>query len=113
MSTPNANLPEMPQNSFQPSVPFNGAMQILDALVPLAVESMALTAPPATVAADLGKRWIPATGATGAWAGQAGKVALCVGANLWVFIDPPPYITAYNIAEDADYRNMAGTWTAM
>lgn len=113
MSTPNANLPEMPQNSFQPSVPFNQAMQTIDALLPLAVESMALTAPPSTGTGDAGKRWIPAAGATGAWAGKAGQVALCTGVGLWVFILPPPYIVAYNIADGIEYRNMAGTWTAV
>lgn len=113
MSTPNVNLPDMPSDSFQPSVPFNEAMQTIDALLPLAVQSMALTAPPATVAGDAGKRWIPATGATGAWSGHVGDVALCTGADLWVFIEPPPYIVAYNIATGTEFRNIAGTWTAV
>lgn len=111
MSTPNVNLPEMPSDSFQPSVPFNQAMQTIDALLPLAVQSMALTAPPATVAGDAGKRWIPASGATGAWAGHAGDVALCVGAGLWVFIEPPPYIQAYDIATSTEKRYVGGVWT--
>lgn len=110
MSTPNANLPEMPQNSFQPSVPFNEAMQTIDALLPLAVQSMALTTPPATVAGDAGKRWIPATGATGAWSGHVGDVALCTGAGLWVFIEPPPYIQAYDIATSTEKRYVGGSW---
>ena len=114
MSTPNVDLPEMPEGTFEPSSPFNLAMQIIDALLPLAVESMALTAPPATVAGDAGKRWIPAAGATGAWSGHAGTVAVCTGANLWgLFIDPPPYIVAYNIATGDEYRNMSGTWTVI
>lgn len=110
MTTPNLNLPEIAQNSFNLAPAYNSSMQIVDALFPLVVQSMTVTAPPATVLGDVGKRWIPATGATGAWAGQAGKVALCVGVNLWAFVTPPPYIKARNLADNLEYQYAGGTW---
>lgn len=111
MTTPNIDLPEMPSTSFNPSVPFNESMQIVDALVPLVVQSMALTTPPTTtVPTDAGKRWIPATGATGAWSDKAGMIALCVGADLWAFLDPAPYIPAYNIAMGVWYSYRDSAW---
>lgn len=113
MTTPNLNLPEIAQNSFNLAPAYNSSMQIVDALFPLVVQSMTVTAPPATVLGDVGKRWIPATGATGAWAGQAGKVALCVGVNLWAFIAPPQYITAKNLADGSTYQYVTTTWTAI
>ena len=113
MTTPNESLPELPQNSAQISTTFNAAMQRIDALMSLAVQSMSLTAPPATTSPDVGKCWIPATGATGAWNGQAGKIALCVGVNLWVFLTPRPFKKLYNIANGNEYRYIGTAWTAV
>ena len=112
MSTPNANLPQMPAASFQPSIPYNEAMQIIDALLPLAVQTTTAT-PPTTVLGDVGKRWIIGSSATGDWTGHDGKIALCSAPELWVIIEPPNYIKAYRIDNDTEYRNMSGTWTAL
>lgn len=111
MPTPNAKLPTVPNGQTNLSQSFNEAMQILDALTPLAVQAMNETDPPSTSAGDAGKRWIPATGATGAWAGQAGRVALCTAPDVWAFIDPPPYIVAFNIDDGDEYRYVEGVWT--
>lgn len=111
MSTPNLNLPEMPQNSMQPSVPFNASMQILDALTQLVPLDKDLTAPPVTVAGDVGKTWIVGPAATGAWAGKAGQIAICTGATLWAFSVPKAGWRAYVQDEAKDYRYLAGLWT--
>lgn len=110
MSTPNLNLPEMPANSFQPSVPYNESMQILDALVQLVPQDKDLAVPPTTVAGDAGKTWLVAASPTGAWAGQANNVAICTGAGLWAFVAPKAGWRAYVQDEGADYRFLAGAW---
>lgn len=111
MATPNLNLPTVPNGTTNTSAAYNEAMQIIDALTPLAVQDKDLAAPPTTVGGDVGKRWIIAASPTGAWAGQAGKIALCTAPDVWAFIAPPPYIVAYVIDEAAEYRNLGGTWT--
>jgi hypothetical protein len=110
MSTPNLGLELVPANSLQPSIPLNDALQVIDALLQLAVEDKDLTAPPATVESDSGKRWIVPTAATGAWAGKTGQIALCTGAGLWRFIEARTGFRAFVIDEGADYRFVAGTW---
>lgn len=112
MATPNLGLPTAPNGQTNVSIAFNDAMQMIDALLPLVVQDKDLAAPPVTVLGDVGKRWIIAAAPTGAWLGQVGKVALCTDANVWVFIDPPPYIRAYVIDEAAEYRRGAtAVWT--
>lgn len=111
MSTPNLGLELIPSNSLQPSVAINDALQLLDALVQLAVESRTLTVPPATTEPDIGKRWIVGAAATGAWAGHDGEIALCTGADLWRFIEPREGFEAWVIDEEEKYRYTSGDWT--
>lgn len=111
MSTPNLGLETVPANSLQPSVPINDSLQLLDALVQLAVEDKDLSAPPTTVAADAGKRWIIGAGATGAWAGHDDEIALCTGAGLWRFIPPREGFRAWVIDELEDYRYTSSAWS--
>lgn len=114
MATPNLKLPNTPPGATDISVAYNEAVQTIDALVPLVVQSMALTAPPSTLASDVGKRWIVAAAATGAWAGQSGKVALCTGADTWRFIEAPLWHYARDLGSATDYRQTAvGTWTVV
>lgn len=113
MPTPNLGLPLAPNGSNNITLAYNQLAQIVDAFLPLAVQSMALAAPPVTVEADIGKRWIIGASPTGAWAGAAGKVALCTGPNVWTILTPPQYIRAYVIPLNAEYRNNALVWTAV
>lgn len=113
MTTPNLDLPQMPQNTLQPSSDFNLAMQALDALVQLVPLDKDLTAPPTTIAGDAGKTWIVGPSATGAWSGHDDKIALCTGANLWAFYEPKAGWRAYLQDEDLDYRFVTGAWTAI
>lgn len=110
MNTPNLDLPLMPEGTFQPWTPFNDAMTILDAVAQLVPEDKDLAAPPATVAGDVGKTWIVAASPTGAWAGKAGQVAVCVGATLWKFVQPRAGWRAYVKDESADYRYSGSAW---
>lgn len=112
MSTPNLGMPNVPTGTLEPSVPLNDALQLLDAVVQLAVEDKDLTAPPTTVSGDAGKRWIVGGSATGAWSGHDGEIALCTGAVLWRFIAPKEGWRAVVIDEPDDplYRYSGSAW---
>jgi hypothetical protein len=90
--TPNLALPYLDAAQAQKHVTHNEALRLLDALVMLAVADRDLTAPPASPAD--GVRYIVATGATGAWAGQAGKIAARQD-GAWTFIAPRAGHLAY------------------
>ncbi|MCK0151955.1 DUF2793 domain-containing protein [Marivita sp. S6314] len=79
------SLPYIQPAQAQKHVTHNEALQMLDALVQLSVESRALTAPPSTPAD--GARYIVAAGATGDWAGQEFAIALNAGGG-WLFLTP-------------------------
>ena len=105
--TPNLLIQDVPANSLQPSVPVNGALRVLDALVQPAIQTT-LSTPPVTTAADAGKRWIIGALSSGEWAGRSG-IALCVGANLWQYLIPSEGWTAYDRGDDVwrDYDGAA------
>ncbi|MBT9158796.1 MAG: hypothetical protein DDT26_00043 [Dehalococcoidia bacterium] len=109
-TTPNLGLAQMPQNLTQPSVPYNDAMQVLDALAQLTPLDKDLNVPPVTVATDVGKTWLVASAPTGAWAGQSGRIALCVGAGLWRFIAPKRGWRAFVLDENAGYWYNGTVW---
>lgn len=112
MPTPNIGLPTVPQGTTNISQAFNDAMQLLDALNPLAVQNRTTAVPPVTVAGDHGKRWLVASGASGAWAGKVGQVALCVGPELWRFIPPRAGMRAWSEADAAFYHYNGSAWVA-
>ena len=109
-TTPNLNLELVPSNSLQPWVAVNDALQLLDALVQLTVESRTLTAPPATVSGDVGKRWIVAASATGDWAGHDDDIALCTAAGLWRFITPREGFEGWDAGAGERVRYESGAW---
>lgn len=77
-------LPYIQPAQAQKHVTHNEALRVLDAIVQLSVQSAGDT-PPATPA--VGDRHIVGTGATGAWAGQAGSIAVREAAS-WLFQVP-------------------------
>lgn len=113
MPTPNIGLPVAPGGATDLSVAFNSAMQIIDALTPLVVQDKDLNAPPTTLSGDAGDRWIIGPIPTGAWSGHANEIALCTAADVWQFIVPPPYVTAYVIDEAIDYRYSGTAWAPL
>lgn len=77
-------LPFIQPAQAQKHVTHNEALQVLDALVQLRVQAFAATTPPASPAA--GEVFDVGSGATGAWAGQTGRLALWDGTG-WVFLE--------------------------
>ena len=85
MTTPNLALPLLAAAQAQKHVTVNEALARLDGLVQLVVRDRGLASPP--VSPSEGERYIVAAGATGAWAGWDGDVALFTG-GAWVRMPP-------------------------
>ena len=83
--SPNLQLPYIMAAQAQKHVTHNEAIRTLDALVQLAVLSRTLPQPPA--APVNGQRYIVAAAATGAWAGQSGKIAAFQD-GAWSLLSP-------------------------
>ncbi len=83
--TVNLKLPYIMAAQAQKHVTHNEAIQTLDALVQISVIDRDLTVPPGTP--NSGDRYIPASGATGDWAGKDGQIAAFQD-NAWVFHQP-------------------------
>lgn len=94
-STPRLALPAIEAAQAQKHVTHNEALVLLDALTQLTVESRTLTAPPGSPAE--GACYIPASGATGAWSGWDGQIA--VYNDGWFRIVPLPGLKAWVKAE--------------
>lgn len=87
MSDVSANLllPYIQPSQAQKHVTHNEGMRRLDALVQLTVEAADQAAPP--VSPQDGERYILPTGATAAWAGRDGQIAVFED-TVWVFYAP-------------------------
>jgi Protein of unknown function (DUF2793) len=94
--TPRLSLPVIEAAQAQKHVTHNEALVLLDALVQLAVESRALSAPPGSPAN--GACYIPAAAASGDWSGWDGQLALYSGGG-WLKITPVPGLKACVRAE--------------
>ena len=84
-TSPVLSLPFIQPAQAQKHVTHNEALQVLDAVVQLVVASASMDAPP--VAPQLGERYIVAAPGSGAWAGQAGNIAVWEG-NTWFYVTP-------------------------
>lgn len=86
-NTPNIVAPLWDAAQASPWIPHNKGFRIFDAFaLATTVESRVLNSPPGSCAD--GARYLVAAGASGAWAGQTGKLAIAVGANAssgWYF----------------------------
>ncbi len=97
-NTPYLGLPFIEGGQAQKHVTHNEALRILDALVQIGVLDADRTAPPS--APEEGDRHIVAPGATGAWAGQAGAIALHQDGG-WRFFAPRAGWCAWSAADGA------------
>jgi hypothetical protein len=97
-NTPNLSLPYILAAQAQKHVTHNEALRALDALVQAAIVDRDLTTPPA--GPSEGARYIVAATPTGAWAGQAGKIAAWQD-GAWVFYTPKEGWACWIADEDA------------
>lgn len=106
MTTPNLQLEEWEQNQSQPHITVNTALRVLDCLTQLRVLDRGLTAPPGSPVD--GDCYIPASPATGLWAGHENDVAMRIG-TAWEFRTPLTGWRAYVVDEDVDVRFVDGS----
>jgi len=104
--TPRLALPVIEAAQAQKHVTHNEALVLLDALVQLTIESRTLTAPPE--APVDGAAYIPAGGATGAWSGWDGQIAVYNAG--WLRIMPAPGLKAWVRAERLTLTYEDGIW---
>jgi len=106
-NTPRLALPAIDAAQAQKHVTHNEALSLLDALTQLAIESRTLAAPPGSPAD--GTCYIPAAGATGAWAGWSGQIALFSG-GAWIRVLPVSGLKAWVKAERLTLTYEDGIW---
>lgn len=107
MTTPNLQLPEVPEAIQGASDELNAGFLRLDAIVQLAVLDKDLTsAPDGSLQGD---RYIIATGAAGLWANRVGHIAFC-GPHGWLYFPPRPGWRARVLDEDTDYIYSGTAW---
>lgn len=99
-----SRIPFVTENTVDVASDVNGSLRVADGLIVSRVTGI-LAAPPG--APTDGQRVAIATGASGAFAGKAGQVAVYVDAGaFWQFYEP--CLCVYN---DALYISAAGVWT--
>ena len=107
--TPNLGLPYLEAAQAQKHVTHNEALRALDVLVQAAVLSRSLTAPPGSPAD--GDSYIPASGATGVWAGHTNEIAAWQD-GAWMFYAPEVGWRVWAAAEDALLAWSGTAWIA-
>ncbi len=107
LTTDRLALPLLAAAQAQKEVTHNEALALLDATVQPVVVSVA----PATIPASptTGQCWIVGVGATGAWAGHDGALAVWTSGG-WRFISPFDGLQAWSIADSATVRREGASW---
>lgn len=91
-NSPRLALPYLEAAQAQKHVTLNEGLRLLDALVQAAVQSATTTAPPGSP--SNGHAYIVPTGATGAWSGWAGSIAVWAD-TAWLRLVPAEGWTAW------------------
>lgn len=107
--TPELGLTLLEGAQAQKHVTVNDALQRLDALARLRLQSVSETDPPGSPTE--GHIWGVPTGATGAWAGQAGMLALRLNGG-WEFVTPREGWLAWVIDVPALAMWRTSEWTS-
>lgn len=106
MSSVNNGIPFVPENTIDPASGLNEAINWIDALLQVAVVSVNSNTPPGSPVE--GSRYVVGPSPTGAWAGQANKLARFLN-SAWAFYDAR-YVL--NTADGLLYRRQTTTWAA-
>lgn len=112
MTTPKLQMPELVVGQAGKELTHNQALAVLDQLAQPVVLDKDLTAPPGSPAN--GAMYIVAASATGAWAGQSGKLAYWLtSVAAWSFITPYDGWSVWVADEAARYERSAGVWSVV
>lgn len=109
-TTAHLALPYIMASQAQKHVTHNEALRLLDGIVQLSVLDRDLTEPPASPAE--GDRYIPASGAAGAWAGWDGSIAYWID-GAWMRILPAPGWLAWAVDESQALVWTGSAWIPM
>ena len=101
--TINNAIPFVPENTIDPAAGLNLSLNTIDALLQVLVQSVGENTPPAGVE---GQRFIVGTAPTGAWAGQANKLARFLDGG-WQFFDARHVL---NAADGLWYVRSSSAW---
>ena len=104
--TINNKIPFVPENAIDPAAGLNLSLNTIDALVQVLVQTVGANTPPTGVE---GNRHIVGTAPTGAWAGQANKLARFLG-GAWQFFDARHVL---NAADGLWYVRSGSTWAPL
>ncbi len=107
-STPRFSLPLLYAGQSQKELYVNEGFFLADALMHCAIESESATPPTSPVD---GQSWLIATGASGVWAGEAGKLA-CRQGGHWILVQPTNGMAILNKATGQLIRRVGGVWKA-
>ena len=108
-TTPNNAIPWVPENTTDPAAGVNDSLRVVDALLQPSVLTLGGNSPPGSPAD--GDRHIVGTAPTGAWAGQAGKLARWMDDDgAWEF---HAAVVAVNQADSKLYIKVAAGWVAV
>ena len=107
-STPRFSLPLLYAGQSQKELYVNEGFFLADALMHCAIESESATPPTSPVD---GQSWLIATGASGVWAGEAGKLA-CHQGGHWILVQPTNGMVILNKATGQLIRRVGGVWKA-
>ena len=111
MTTPKLSMPELSVGQAGKELTHNQALAILDQLAQAVVVDKDLATPPVSPAN--GAMYIVAAGATGAWAGQSGKLAFWLTTvAAWTFITPANGWSVWVTDEALRYERAGGAWIA-
>lgn len=105
--SPRLSLPFILPAQAQKHVTHNEAIELLDLIVQLTLESVTDTAPPATAAE--GQAWAVPAGATGSWAAQSGMIAAWRGGG-WLFVAPVAGWVAWVVDVQSLHVLAEGVW---
>ncbi|RTL49776.1 MAG: DUF2793 domain-containing protein [Bradyrhizobiaceae bacterium] len=108
--TANLALPFIDGSQAQKHVTHNEALRILDAAIQIGVLDMTMTAPPSTPAD--GERHVVASGATGAWSGQAMAVAVWED-GAWRFLAPKAGWLVWSAADNGLFVFDGSAWSGV
>lgn len=108
--TPKLDMPFIMPSQAQKHVTHNEAIELLDLIVQLTLETASATVP--SLAPVEGQAWALGASPTNAWAGQGGKIAAWRGGG-WMFVTPQDGWMAW-CRDDADLKVFhAGAWRVL
>ena len=104
--TPQLGLPYLATNQAQKEITHNEALDIIDFFIQPVVQSRINTPPGSPVE---GNAYIITASPSGAWAGNADKIARYMN-STWTFYSPFPGLGVWSIADAKDYIYHNSAW---